>query len=135
MKAMMRFNRAANQRTEPVHRSRPKRPIRKKLFGTPECPRLVVFRSHKHIYAQLVDDTTKKSLTTMSSCSKDLRQKFRSLADKSDRARIVGLALAAKAKSMDIRRVVFDSKNYFHEGRVKWLAEGAQEGGLIFSRE
>ncbi len=100
--------------TKPVRRSRPKRrPIRKKVFGTPECPRLVVFRSHKHIYAQLVDDTTKKTLTTVSSASKDLRQKLKSLANKSDRAKIVGLALAAKAKSMQLTRVVFDRKSYF----------------------
>ena len=93
---------------------------------------MVVFRSHKHIYAQLVNDTTKKTLTTVSSHSKDLRDKLKSLADKTDRARIVGLALAAKAKSMSITRVVFDRKNYFYYGRVKWLAEGAREGGLLF---
>jgi len=119
--------------TKPVRRPRPKRrPIRKKVFGTAECPRLVVFRSHKHIYTQLVDDTIKKTLTTVSSASKDLRQKLKSLANKSDRAKIVGLALAAKAKSMSIKQVVFDRKSYFYYGRVKWLAEGAREGGLIF---
>ncbi|GEM_PF-5474 len=122
--------------TKPVRRPRPKRRfVRKKVYGTPECPRLAVFRSHKHIYGQLVDDTIKKTLTTVSSHSKDLREKLKSLANKSDRARIVGLALAAKAKSMNIQRVVFDRKSYFYYGRVKWLAEGAREGGLIFMRE
>jgi len=122
--------------TKPVQRPRPKRRfVRKKVYGTPECPRLVVSRSLKHIYAQLVDDTTKKTLTTVSSASKDLREKLKSLADKSDRARIVGLALAAKAKSMNLTRVVFDRKSYFYDGRVKWLAEGVREGGLIFRNE
>ncbi len=120
---------------KPMRRPRPKRrPVRKKYFGTAECPRLVVFRSHKHIYGQLVDVTIKKTLTTVSSASKGLREKLKSLADKSDRARIVGLALAAKAKAMNIQHVVFDRKSYFYYGRVKWLAEGAREGGLIFMR-
>lgn len=118
---------------KPVRRPRPKRRfVRKKVYGTPECPRLMVFRSHKHIYGQLVDDSNKKTLATVSTHSKDLRDKLKSLANKTDRARIVGLALAAKAKSMNLQRVVFDRKNYFYYGRVKWLAEGAREGGLIF---
>lgn len=118
---------------KPVRRPRPKRRfVRKKVYGTAECPRLMVFRSHKHIYGQLVDDSNKKTLATVSTHSKDLRDKLKSLVNKTDRARIVGLALAAKAKSMHIQRVVFDRKSYFYYGRVKWLAEGAREGGLIF---
>ncbi|MCL4704899.1 50S ribosomal protein L18 [bacterium] len=118
---------------KPLQRPRPKRRVvRKKVYGTAECPRLVVFRSHKHIYGQLVDDSNKKTLATVSTHSKDLREKLKSLVNKTDRARIVGLALAAKAKSMHIQRVVFDRKSYFYYGRVKWLAEGAREGGLIF---
>jgi large subunit ribosomal protein L18 len=93
---------------------------------------LVVCRSIKHIYGQLVDDTIKKTLTTVSSASKDLRAEMKKLPDKNQKARHVGRALAAKAKAMNITRVVFDRKSYVYHGRVKALAEGAREGGLMF---
>jgi large subunit ribosomal protein L18 len=113
-------------------RFKKKRAIRKKVYGTTERPRLVVFRSLKNIYGQLVDDTTKKTLTTVSTLSKDLREALNSLPDKSQSARFVGRALAAKAKSMNINRVVFDRNGYLYHGRVRALAEGAREGGLQF---
>jgi large subunit ribosomal protein L18 len=125
---------------KPVRRFKPKskpkprhrRFVRRKLYGTTECPRLVVFRSHKHIYGQLIDDSIKKTLITVSSRSKDLRPELESLPDKMSVARAVGRALAAKAKTMNIQRVVFDRKSYVYHGRVKALAEGVREGNLLF---
>ena len=113
-------------------RFKKKRMIRKKVYGTTERPRLVVFRSLKNIYGQLVDDSTKKTITTVSSRSKELQEELKSLPDKSQSAKIVGKALAKKALSLNIKRVVFDRNGYLYHGRVKSLAEGAREGGLEF---
>lgn len=113
-------------------RFKKKRMIRKKVYGTTERPRLVVFRSIKNIYGQLVDDTIKKTITTVSSRSKELQDQLASLPDKSQSARIVGKALANKALSLNIKKVVFDRNGYLYHGRVKALAEGAREGGLLF---
>jgi large subunit ribosomal protein L18 len=113
-------------------RFKKKRMIRKKVFGTTERPRLVVFRSLKNIYGQLVDDSTKKTLTTVSSRSKELQEQLKVLPDKSQTAKIVGKWLADKAKSLNVKRVVFDRNGYLYHGRVKALAEGAREGGLEF---
>lgn len=113
-------------------RFKKKRMIRKKVYGTTERPRLVVFRSLKNIYGQLVDDTIKKTITTVSSRSKELQDQLASLPDKSQSARIVGKALATKALSLNIKKVVFDRNGYLYHGRVKALAEGAREGGLMF---
>ncbi len=113
-------------------RFKKKRMIRKKVYGTTERPRLVVFRSLKNIYGQLVDDTIKKTITTVSSRSKELQEQLANLPDKSQSARVVGKALAAKALSLNIKRVVFDRNGYLYHGRVKALAEGAREGGLMF---
>ncbi len=113
-------------------RFKKKRMIRKKVYGTTERPRLVVFRSIKNIYGQLVDDTIKKTITTVSSRSKELQEQLASLPDKSQSARIVGKALATKALSLNIKKVVFDRNGYLYHGRVKALAEGAREGGLLF---
>ncbi len=115
-----------------VRRFKKKRMIRKKVYGTTDRPRLVVFRSLKNIYGQLVDDSTKKTLTTVSSRSKELREQLESLADKSQTAKVVGKALATKALAMNVRKVVFDRNGYLYHGRVKALAEGAREGGLLF---
>lgn len=104
--------------------------VRKKLYGTTERPRLVVFRSLKHIYGQLVDDSIKKTITTVSSHSKDLRAEMKNVPDKVSAARIVGKALAAKAQAMNVRGVVFDRNGYVYHGRIKAFAEGVREGGL-----
>jgi len=107
-----------------------KRFIRKKLYGTMPRPRLVLFRSLKHIYGQLVDDATKKTIITVSSHSKDLQAELQSLPDKVSAARVVGKALAAKAKALNVNGVVFDRNGFFYHGRVKAFAEGLHEGGL-----
>jgi large subunit ribosomal protein L18 len=113
-------------------RFKKKRMIRKKVYGTTERPRLVVFRSLKNIYGQLVDDIKKKTITTVSSRSKELQEQLASLPEKSQTARIVGKALASRAQNLNIKRVVFDRNGYLYHGRVKALAEGAREGGLEF---
>jgi large subunit ribosomal protein L18 len=104
--------------------------VRKKLYGTTERPRLLVFRSLKHIYGQLVDDSIKKTITTVSTHSKELREEMKGAADRVQAARIVGKTIAAKALAMNVKGVVFDRNGFVYHGRVKAFAEGAREGGL-----
>ena len=106
--------------------------IRKKIVGTAERPRLAIFRSLKHIQAQLIDDATGHSLLGLSSNSKDLKEQLNSINGKCDKSREVGKALAARAQEAGISQVVFDRAGYLYHGRVKALAEGAREGGLKF---
>ncbi len=102
--------------------------IRAKISGTPECPRLNVFRSETNIYAQIIDDTTGHTLAAASSLDKD----FEGRGNNMEAAKKVGLAVAARAKEKGIETVVFDRGGYLYHGRVKALAEGAREGGLAF---
>ncbi len=99
--------------------------VRKKITGTTERPRLVVYRSLKHIYAQIVDDDSHRTLMTVSSTSLQEGKKTEKSAE-------VGKNIAAKAKAAGITRVVFDRAGYKYHGRVKALADGAREGGLEF---
>ena len=103
--------------------------IRKKIKGTPECPRLSVFRSNKQIYAQLIDDINGVTMVAASSSMKDMQD---TKGPKVDLAREVGKAIAAKATQSGITSVVFDRGGYLYHGRIKALAEGAREGGLQF---
>ncbi len=103
--------------------------IRKKINGTPERPRLVVFRSLKYIYAQLVDDVNRKTLMSLGSLAQDLRDQK---TNKTEASKTVGKLIAEKAKAMGILSVVFDRNGYVYHGRVKALADGAREGGLNF---
>ncbi|WP_149912424.1 50S ribosomal protein L18 [Sphingobacterium cavernae] len=109
-------------------RERIKQGIRKNLAGTTERPRLSVFRSNKGIYAQVIDDTTGKTLAAASSLSKD----FVASGNKVDQSKAVGKLVAEKAVAAGINKVVFDRNGYLYHGRVKSLAEGAREGGLDF---
>ena len=102
--------------------------VRAKISGTPECPRLDVFRSAKHIYAQIIDDVNGVTLVSASSLEKD----FNVEGTKSDAAKQVGMNVAERAKAKGIENVVFDRGGYVYHGRVKALAEGAREGGLQF---
>lgn len=105
--------------------------VRKRIFGKAERPRLSVFRSDKHIYAQVIDDTSGSTLAAASTMSKDLQIEDGS--DKKARARAVGMLLAAHCREKGIEAVVFDRNGYlYHSGRVRALAEGAREGGLKF---
>lgn len=99
--------------------------VRGKIFGTPRKPRLSVFRSGKHIYAQLIDD--KKGETLASASDLDLKT-----GTKIDKAGVVGGELAKKALKLKIKKVVFDRGGYKYHGRVKAVAEGARKGGLRF---
>jgi large subunit ribosomal protein L18 len=105
--------------------------VRKKVFGTPERPRLNVFRSSKHIYAQVIDVVKGHTLAAVSSLSKELEGQVKSGANKAA-ARAVGKLIAQKAKEKNITKVVFDRGGYLFHGRVKELADGAREGGLKF---
>lgn len=100
--------------------------IRAKVQGTKETPRLAVFRSNKYIYAQLIDDVAGKTLATASDVS------LKSKKTKVERAKEVGATLAKTAKEQKISAVVFDRGGFLFAGRVKALAEGAREGGLVF---
>lgn len=100
--------------------------IRKKIHGTPERPRLCIFKSAKHIYASLVDDTIGKTLLTASSLQLD--EKLNGV----DMAKKVGQQLAKKALEAKMDAVVFDRNGFVYHGRVKSLADGAREGGLNF---
>ena len=104
--------------------------IRKKISGTGDCPRLRVFRSTRHIYAQIIDDAAGRTLVAISSLDKGL--KAEDVKDKKALAHKVGQLLAEKAKKQGIEKVVFDRGGYIYHGRVKSLSEGAREGGLTF---
>jgi large subunit ribosomal protein L18 len=116
-------------KTERELRKRRHLRVRRKVQGTPERPRLVVFRSLKHIYAHLVDDTKGKVLMGVADGSEGVPK-----VDKGKVAKgfAVGQALAAKAKQAGISKVVFDRAGYAYHGRVKAVADGARKGGLEF---
>ena len=101
--------------------------LRKKLVGTPERPRLAVFRSAKHIYAQIVDDTKGHTLVAASSVEKEL-----TAGGNKEGAKTVGTKLAERAKEKGINSVVFDRGGFRYHGRIAALADGAREGGLEF---
>ena len=105
--------------------------VRRKVSGTPERPRLCVFRSLKHIYAQVIDDTRGHTLVSASDLDPEVRAQAEGKT-KTEKARLVGQVLAQRALSAGITRVVFDRGGYKYHGRVKALAEGAREGGLQF---
>jgi large subunit ribosomal protein L18 len=111
-------------------RVRIKRRIRKRLTGTTEKPRVSIFRSNKHIYAQIVDDLNNKTLISASSVEKGIVEKTD--INKKDQAALVGKKLAEKAVNAGISEVVFDRNGYLYHGRVKSLADGAREAGLKF---
>ncbi len=119
-------------RTNPKTVARMKRikRIRKNLNGTADKPRLRVFRSSKHIYAQIIDDSKGHTLVAMS--SNDVAVSDSDAKTKSEKAQKVGILLAEKAKTAGIEKVIFDRGGNLYHGRVKALSEGAREGGLDF---
>jgi large subunit ribosomal protein L18 len=106
--------------------------VRQKVKGTQKRPRLSVYRSLGHIYAQLIDDLTQKTLLSVSSLTPELSKESTVKENKNQLARRVGSYLAKKALEKGIVNVVFDRNRYIYHGRVKALAEGAREGGLKF---
>ena len=113
-------------------RQRSKIGIKKSIIGTAERPRLSVYRSLNHIYVQLVNDSTGKTLTNASTLSKEIQTDLKNTKSKVERGKIVGSLIAKKAQEKKITDVVFDRSGYRYHGRVKSLAEGAREGGLKF---
>ena len=106
--------------------------IRRKIKGTSERPRLVVFRSARHAYAQIIDDATGKTLLSVSTLSKELREEVKQAKTPIARYKLIGVVAAKKALEKNIKEVVFDRSGYLYHGRVKALADGAREGGLKF---
>ena len=105
--------------------------LRKKISGTPECPRLCVFRSLKHIYAQVIDDEAGRTLFSASSLEKSLAKTLKSGGDQ-EAAKTIGKLIAERVLANGIKTVVFDRGGHIFQGRVKALADAAREAGLKF---
>ncbi len=105
---------------------------KKKIIGTAKRPRLVIYRSLKHIYGQIIDDTSQKVLTAYSNVGKNIPDTIKKSKTRVDASREVGKELAKKALDKKIKEVVFDRNGYIYHGRVKSFAEGLREGGLKF---
>ena len=110
-------------------RFRIKQKVRKTVNGSPERPRLSVFRSNKEIYVQLIDDSEGKTVLAASSMEKGIAEQK---VTKIEQAKLVGSLIAEKAKEAGIESIVFDRNGYLYHGRIKSLAEAAREGGLKF---
>jgi len=113
-------------------RERRRRRSKRHAFGTEARPRLVVYRSLSHIYGQLVDDISGKTLVTASSSEKAIAPKTKKPVTKTELSSMVGKELATRAKKKKISKVVFDRNGFLYHGRVKAFADGAREGGLKF---
>ena len=120
------------QKLKKLRQLRRRRHVRKRVRGTPERPRLTVFRSHKHIYAQIVNDIEGVTLASASSRAKGVRESLKSYGGNKDAAAAIGKKLAEVAKSKGVTKVCFDRGHYRYHGRVKALADAAREGGLQF---
>jgi len=114
------------------HRRRLKAHIRLRITGTPERPRLTIFRSLRNVYAQIIDDTTGRTIVSVSNLSKEDREQFKDLKGQAAKAKLVGKLAARKAIEHKITQVVFDRNGYLFHGVVKAMADGAREGGLKF---
>ena len=117
-------------KTKEEHREKRKASIRKRISGSAERPRLTVFRSAKHIYAQAIDDDAGKTLVFLGTLAPDLRKK--KVTSNLAGAKALGVAFAAKAKAAGIASVVFDRNGALYHGKVKVFADAAREGGLQF---
>ena len=120
---------ASSKQTSRAARLRRHTRVRRRLAGTPDRPRLAVFRSNQHIYAQVIDDSSGRTLVAASDVETDLRG---STEKKSDRARQVGALIAQRSKNAGIEAVVFDRAGFRYAGRIKALADAAREEGLVF---
>src|SRR5690606_7821067 len=113
-------------------RLRSKTRLRKKISGTPEMPRLSVYRSLNQVYAQIIDDSTGNTLVAASSLSKELADELKNAKGKISKSKLVGSLVAKKAIEKKITNVVFDRNGYRYHGRIQAVAEGAREAGLKF---
>ena len=110
---------------------RRKRRVRKHIFGTPSRPRLSVYRSHAHIYAQIIDDTQGRTLASASTLDRELKGTLEGVKPV-EAARAVGRLLAQRARAQAVEAVVFDRGGRLYHGRIRALADGSREGGLTF---
>jgi large subunit ribosomal protein L18 len=106
--------------------------IRKKIGGSPERPRLIVFRSLHNIYVQLIDDINNKTICSASSVDKEFKAQLKEKLAKGGKSKMVGKLIAQRALENNIKKVVFDRNGYLYHGRIKAVADGAREGGLTF---
>ncbi len=120
------------QELKKKRRNRRKAHIRKRISGTAERPRLTVFRSNLHIYAQIIDDVAKKTVVSASSIEKDIMAQIKPEMNKTKQSGLVGTLLGKRASESGIKEVQFDRNGYPYHGRVKSLADGARKGGLKF---
>ncbi len=121
---------AAKKRIHARHRK--KAHIRKRIFGTAECPRLSVFRSAKHVYVQAIDDVERKTIVSISSQDKDTREKINGYTGNKTSANIAGKLFGEKLQGNGISKAVFDRNGFLYHGRVKSLADGIREVGIKF---
>ena len=115
-----------------LRRERRRRRSKRPVYAMGDRYRLVVYRSLKHIYGQIVNDLEGKTLVTASTMEIDIQEELKKAGSKVEKSKIVGKTLAKKAKAQKISRVVFDRNGYLYHGRVKALADGARSGGLDF---
>jgi len=113
-------------------RQKRKKRVRRRLQGTSERPRLCVFRSAKHIYAQVIDDTTSRTLLAVSSLSKEAKPQLQGKGGNKEGAAVIGGSIAKRALEQGIKKVVFDRSGFLYHGRIKALAEAARQNGLEF---
>jgi len=109
-----------------------KKRVRKKIKGTPERPRLTVFKTATHIYAQIIEDSVGRTLVAASTISKDLKSKTKGISGNTKGAILVGESIGKKGRKKRIKKVVFDRNGFLYHGRVKALADAARENGLKF---
>ena len=119
-------------KTKLLPRQKIKYRIRKRIIGTPEVPRLAIFRSLSNVYAQLIDDINGKTICSVSSVAKDVKTEIAPKTSKTDKSKIIGKKIAEKAVGLNIKKVVFDRNGYLYHGRVKAIADAAREAGLEF---
>jgi large subunit ribosomal protein L18 len=115
-----------------IQRAKVKQRIRKKIRGTSTMPRLVIYRSLHHIYAQIIDDSQSKTIIASSTLSPTLREEIKGIKGKKEVAKRIGMDIAKKAIGLNMNNVIFDRNGYIYHGVVKSLADGAREAGLKF---
>ena len=120
-----------NKKSRSLIREKKRRRLRNHLVGTPDRPRLCVFRSNKNIYAQIIDDEAANTLVAASTLEKDIKADLNNT-DDTDAAKALGTAIAKKAIEKGIKTVVFDRSGYIYKGKVAAVAEAAREAGLEF---
>ena len=122
----------ANTQQRTVRRKRAHRRVRSRVSGTGDRPRLSVYKSSKYIYAQVIDDLKGETLAQASSSEPDLRGRYEGGGNSRAAAKVIGEAVAERARQKGIERVVFDRGGYIYHGRIKAVADGAREKGLDF---